>query len=69
MISTHNYEAAVAELQQFLDAPKPPPVGSAEAQRFEALLDAIETCEEVLSKASATTSRTGSPQQARPLNK
>lgn len=39
------YQLAITELQQFLDAPKPPPVGSLEAQKFADLLDAIEIYE------------------------
>ncbi len=45
-LSSDEHEAAQAELQRFLDAPKPPPVGSAEAQRFEELLDALSAVSE-----------------------
>lgn len=37
---------AIEELQEFLDAAKPPPVGSAEAEKFSNLLDDIEHYEQ-----------------------
>lgn len=43
--SRADYEKALGELQEFLDAPNPPPIGSNEAQRFESLLDDIEIYE------------------------
>ena len=49
--SQADFEKALEELQQFLDAPNPPPVGSLEAQRFESLLDDIEAYESTLSHA------------------
>lgn len=48
LIHIENYEAALAELQAFLDAPNPPAVGSPEAERFADFLDAIELYESSL---------------------
>ena len=42
MIKTaEDYENSLQRLQVFLDAIKPPPVGSEEAEIFESLLDAV----------------------------
>ncbi|WP_284335213.1 hypothetical protein [Comamonas sp. NoAH] len=52
MLNLDQYKAAIAELQKFLDAPNPPPVGSMEAEWFSLLLDDVEAYEDALSKAS-----------------
>lgn len=50
MISQKEYEIAVTELQKYLDAPQPPAVGSADAKRFEEILDAVEAYEACLAE-------------------
>ena len=45
LTSESEYRKALNELQQFLDAPNSPPIGSPEFNRFEALLESIEAYE------------------------
>lgn len=41
LTNSHEYQVALEELSELLDAEKPPPVGSGEALRFEYLLDQV----------------------------
>jgi len=51
-MTPQEYEKALTELQDFLAAPKPPPIGSSEAERIANILDAIEIYEASLPKTS-----------------
>lgn len=51
-MTPQEYEAALTELQEFLDAPKPPLIGSPEAERIANILDAIEIYEASLPNTS-----------------
>lgn len=50
--SESEYRSALEELQQFLEAAKPPPIGSPAFNRFEKLLENIEAYEASLNKSS-----------------
>jgi len=50
LTSESEYRSALEELQQFLEAAKPPPIGSPAFNKFEKLLEDIEAYEASLNK-------------------